>query len=137
MSTFSWELQQALVTLFASFSPPLVGGRVYDHVPENAVFPHVEIGEGQGVPADTTGDSGELSDAGVSEFVTFHVWSRYRGKKEVKETLSRLHSVLHEQSLTIPGRVSAHAFVRDMRVVLDQDGLTRHGMLDLEVIHRS
>lgn len=132
MTTFSWPLQQSIVTMLSGFSPALAGGRIYDVAPQTVVFPYVEIGEGQIIPDDTT-----LADEGTSEFVTIHIWSRYRGMKEVKLIGSEISSLLHNQSLTVAGRASAHAWVRSFQMVRDPDGLSQHGIMTVEVIHRS
>lgn len=132
MTAYSWNLQKAIFSLLNGNSPTIVGGRIYDDVPQNATFPFIEIGESQGIPDDTS-----LGDQGMSEFIDLHVWSRYRGKRQIKELMDDIHTALHGVSLTVTGRVSALSWVRNVRMFLEPDGMTRHGIVTIEVIHRS
>lgn len=137
MSDFGFPLQTAIYAALTGASPVIAGGRIYDDPPQavpprTVEYPYVEIGETQVIPDDTSGN-----DAGISEFVDLHIWSTYRGMKEVKEIAARIHDVLHEASLTVVGRTSAFAFIRNKRTLRDPDGVTRHGIVTVEIIHRS
>lgn len=117
----------------------LCGDRIYDGPPQTVDFPWIEIGDRQIIPDDTTSWSvAGGSDAGVSDFFDLHVWSRaYAGKKEVEDIVDDVHSRLHEASLAVVGRASALAWVRSVRILRDPDGITNHGLISLEVVHRS
>jgi len=132
MSDHSWNLQQTIYTLLTGESPSIAGDRIYDDVPQNVTFPYVEIGDGQVIPDDTSS-----ADEGFSEFIDLHVWSRYRGKKEIKQIFGQIHAALHGVALSVTGRASALSWVRNVRQFLDPDGVTRHGVVTVEVIHRS
>ena len=132
MTDHSWNLQQAIYALLTANSPTIAGGRVYDDVPQNATFPFVEIGDVLAVPEDATTD-----DAGLSEFLDLHIWSRYRGKREAQQIWALVRDVLHGASLSVTGRASSLAWVRNWRLILDPDGVTRHGIVTVEIIGRS
>lgn len=138
MSDYSWPLRQALYT--ALTTPGISGVTTVSNIPltepDASDFPFVIIGEGQLVPDDAVKGDG-VTDGGVSEFVDLHVWSRARSQKETLEIASTIYDRLHGQSLTVTGRTSALCWVRDRRFFTDPDGLTRHGVLSIEVIHRS
>lgn len=145
MSGYSWACQQALRT-FLGASPSLaalVGTRIYDDAPQDVAFPWLEIGDRQTLPDDVSAEGGDddsppaTGDAGVSDFFDLHIWSRYAGKKEAAEIADVLHTLLHGASLTITGRASAFAWVRTVRHLRDPDGMTRHGVVSIEIIHRS
>lgn len=140
MTDHSWNLQQALYQALANAEPALAAGGVHDQAPDDAAFPHVEIGESDVLPDDVSlgvaGADGE-GDRGLAETITLHVWSRYRGRKETLAILARIHALLHGRALSVAGRASALAFVRSQRVFRDPDGLTRHGVMAVEVIHRN
>lgn len=118
--------------------------RVYDDVPDavlaatapDSEFPYVQIGETDALPDDASTSAG-TGDDGEVETVTLHVWSRYQGQKEVKNIMQQIKSLLHNQALTVSGRASALAYVRSRRNFTDPDGRTRHGVVSVEVIHRS
>ena len=139
MAGFSFPTQRALYEALTSAS--IAGGRIHDHAPSDVVFPYVEIGESQAIPDDTSAAGGD--DDGVSETFTLHVWDRpnrtggHRGGKQVREILSSIYTVLHGAALTVSGRASALAWVRSDRVMRDPDGITVHGVVDVEIIHRS
>ena len=137
MSDFSFEVQKAIYAALTAGSPPAIAeGRVYDSPPENVAFPHVEIGEVQSIPDDTS-KSNTADDEGISEFRELHIWSRYNGYKEAIDIGSQIHAALHGVSLTVTGRASALAWVRNKRFFRDPDGVTRHGVVSIEVIHRT
>lgn len=145
MSDASWELQKAIKTLLDATIPEVIsGGRIYDQAPDAAAatdapegeFPFVLIGESDSIPADVSASSG-AGDDGEAESITLHVWSRYRGQKEIKQIMQQIKDRLHGVSLTVTGRASALCFVRMRRSFLDPDGRTRHGILTVEVIHRN
>ena len=129
MSDKSFEVQQALFSTLTTAD--VADGRIYDHVPQNVQFPYVQVGETDAQPDDLSGT------VGISEFVTLHVWSRYRGQKELKQISAAVQDAVHGQDLTMSGRTSALAWVRDVRTMRDPDGLTRHGVIRVEIIHRS
>lgn len=136
MSDYSFALQTAIYTALTS---PAISGVsfVRDHPvtePASSDFPFIHIGESQVVPDDTDDGSG---DGGVTETVDIHVWSRYRGQSEVKSISSTVYDRLHGASLTVTGRASALAWVRNRVVLNDPDGLTRHGIVTVEISHRS
>lgn len=143
MTAYAWPCQQALFSLLTGSSAlaDLVGTRIYDDAPQSVTFPWLEIGDGQIVPDDTSASddsSPEVTgDSGVSDFYDLHIWSRYAGKKEIRQISDVLHSLLHEANLTIEGRASALCWIRSERFLRDPDGQTRHSVVSIEIIHRS
>ena len=99
--------------------------------PTAANFPFIEIGVGQALPADAGGDTG------AEEYLDLHVYSRTGGQKQVKEIMTAIYAALHQQSLTVAGRTSAHCFHDSSRVIDTPDGLTRHGIMTFQIIHRT
>lgn len=130
MSDYQWALQQALYTALTGASPAIAGGRVYDHVPQDATFPFVMIAAPQGIPDDTS------TDTGISTTYDLHTYSRYRGQKETLQLISQIYDELHGQSLTVTGRTSAHSWVRSDRTFEEPDGLTMRGVVEVEIVHR-
>ena len=119
---------QASVVAALKAAPGLTGQlgqgaeSVFDHVPEDAGFPFVSVGESTARPFDCK------SGDGMEQQVAIHTWSRQRGLKEAKSIMAAVVAALDRQSLAISG----HALV-DIRFLfsdcrLDPDGLTRHGV---------
>ncbi|MGG3662519.1 DUF3168 domain-containing protein [Bacillus gobiensis] len=127
MRTALFELQKALFQRFtndASLSSK-VGGRIYDAVPENTPYPYVTIGEPTDTPFDTKSSYGE------NIILSVHCWSSYNGKKEAYEVLNLiLHSL--SRPLELGGGFKLQDFRREqMNVIIDIDGKTKHGILEL------
>lgn len=147
MSRYSWALQQAIYGLLSSSSPSLAGGRVFDGAaPDGTLFPYVVIGETQALADDTsTSTDGDTSDEGVEETVTIHLWDRPNadevntvvGYKRVKQLADEVYQVMHKTAPSIAGRSSVLVEFDNDRFFMDQDGLTRHGVLNYRVFHRS
>jgi len=95
---------------------------IYDEAPEDATFPYVTIGESVHNEGDTVNTLGD--DASV----TVHCWSRYRGKKEVKEIQGAIYNALHRASATYSGYDIIDIHWDTSQSFTDQDGLTRHGV---------
>ena len=136
MTDSSFALQTAV---YAALTTPALAevSKVVDHPitdPQASDFPFVQIGDEDYQPDDTDDGGG---DGGVGEFITVHVWSRYRGKKQAKAICSEIYDRLHGASLTVTGRASALCWVRSRLILNDPDGLTRHGVVNIEIIHRS
>ena len=137
MSDFSWALRQTIYSMLTT--PGITDVTTVSNIPltepTNSDFPFIIIGEGQLLPDDATATSG--SDGGVVETIDLHVWSRTRSQKQTLEIASTIYDRFHGQSLTVSSRASALCWVRDRRIFPDPDGLTRHGVVTLEITHRS
>jgi hypothetical protein len=95
---------------------------VYDDVPGDAAYPYVTIGEDTHIPFDTDDSLGSEST------LTLHTWSRYRGKKECKEIMALNYAALTRQPLVLDGYDLITLEFEYSEVVLDPDGITRHGV---------
>jgi len=101
---------------------------VYDNVPQpddsgnKDDFPYVTIGEDNHVTIDT--DTELMNQVSI----TIHTWSRYRGRKEIKEMQGAIYESLHRANLSEPGYKFINIAQVDSVSFLDTDGLTRHGV---------
>lgn len=101
----------------------------YDHVPfepEGApddAFPYATIGDAEASPFDNDSDLGAYVDTDV------HVWSRYKGRKEVDEALDEIYGLLHRASLSAAGYKIVDCLFTFSDVFVEQDGQTRHGVI--------
>ena len=126
------ELRIAIVAALKAYAPlaallaadPLdaTAAAVFDHVPQDATFPYEVVGEANGVDHDTDDTNGWDAE------VVIHVFSRFRGNEEVEriqretdDALNRAEPAIVDARIVTLHRVS----VND---VLDDDGLTRHGI---------
>ena len=106
---------------------------VHDQVPEDATFPYVTIG------GDTAVDFGTKSEQGQELTLTLIAWSRTHGRKEVKDILARIYTLLHETELSVglesPNEF-AHILTRNEfeETFRDPDGLTQQGVARYRII---
>lgn len=125
------ELRIAIIAALKAYAPltallaadPLdATPAVFDHVPQNAVFPYAVVGDPSGVEHDTDDSLGWDAE------LTIHQFSRFRGQEEVEriqretdDALNRTEPALVDARIVTLHRVTANS-------VLDADGLTRHGI---------
>ncbi|WP_431856605.1 DUF3168 domain-containing protein [Azospirillum sp.] len=120
MSAASWPLQVAIV---AALKPALNPVPVLDDVSTNTAFPYVVIGE------DTVTDWSTVDRDGEELDTTVHVWSRYAGRKEIKELMGKVKTALHEQRLTVAGQHLVSLRFAFETSFVEPDGRTRHGVI--------
>ena len=106
---------------------------VYDHVPQDIggnenVFPYVNIGEDVVTEYDTD------AVLGGSVSITVHAWSRYYGKKEVKDIMGEIYATLHRAEFSETGFRFISCDFESSQTLLDADGLTRHGILTFRIL---
>tara|TARA_Y100000004_G_scaffold136121_1_gene154122 strand:- start:43 stop:447 length:405 start_codon:yes stop_codon:yes gene_type:complete len=105
-----------------------LGAGVYDEVLENATYPFVSLGEETAVDYSTKDlDGGEFT-------INIHVWSQYKGAKQAKEIMDRIHDLLHDSSLTVSGFNLANLRFEFSDILRDPDGVTRHGVMRFRAI---
>lgn len=94
---------------------------VYDHPTPDARPPYITI------EVKSRDASVMQSDAWEHE-LTLHVWSTARGAKEAQDIMDRLRDLLHHGTLTLSSGTLSGIVQEDAYVLLDPDGLTRHGI---------
>ena len=131
MSLHSKQTQIAIFNILNNDSTldTLVGNnRIYDEVPQGSAYPYIEIGD------ETTIDGGVKDKDGQEFTQTIHIWSRYRGSKEVKEIAERIYTLLHNVGISVSGASFANSRNEFFTILLDDDGLTRHGIMRFRVV---
>ena len=98
---FAWGLQKAVYEQLTGDAAlkALLGDppRIYDAPPREAVFPYAALGGSR--VKDWPGVEG-----GLEHDIRVNVFSRYLGRREVKDVLNAVYDALHEADLTIEGR---------------------------------
>lgn len=110
-----------LVALLAE-DPLDATAAVYDHVPQDTAFPYLVVENPVGRDHDTDTTLGWDAD------LTIHAWSRFRGQEEVEALQRETDDALNRTEPTIVDAriVTLHRI--EHREILDEDGLTRHGI---------
>jgi hypothetical protein len=125
----SAELQKAIHDALVADAAvaALVGDRIYDGAPSNRQFPCITFG-----PTDSVQDDMDCITA-RTETVQLDVWSRDQGLlRPCKEICDAVKDALHLADLSLT--VNALVLIRTsgMRVFMDQDGKTTHGVVTIE-----
>ena len=97
---------------------------IYDGTPQKVPYPYISMGEF------IAKDWSDKFQAGQDVLSTLHVWSQYPGKAEVLQIVDEIERVLTESPLDLGA--DFHAVVDkldDVRIIVDMDGITRHGIV--------
>ena len=118
--SFETALQAAIFTRLSGYAGM---PDVYDDAPQDsAAFPYVVLGEDTHVPWDTDDSTGAEST------ITLHIWSRQRGKKETKDIQGLIYTALNRYEISVDDHHLVTMEFDYSDVLLDPDGLTRHGV---------
>ena len=130
MSLHSWQLQKSIFTALNGNVTGVSSANIpiYDDVPEGSVYPSVVIGE------ETTSNNGTKTLDGVEHTITLHVWSQYRGRREIKEIMQSVYEKLHNTAITVSGASLVNIRQEFSNTLAEQDGITRHGVMRFRAV---
>ena len=130
MALHSWELQKAIFTALDGNVTGIDSASVsvYDDVPENTAYPYVILGE------ETSANSGTKSLDAIEHTLTLHVWSQYRGRREIKEIMQSVYSLLHNTAITVTGASLVNIRQEFNNTLMENDGITRHGIMRFRAV---
>jgi len=101
---------------------------VYDEVIEGNTYPFITLGE------ETTIDYSTKTATGSETTINIHIWSQYKGSKETKNILDKIHDLLHDSNLTVTGFNLINLRFEYSDIMRDPDGITRHGVMRFRAI---
>jgi len=129
MSVGQFALQSSIYTaLNVSAITSTLSCGVYDEVVEGNSYPFITLGE------ETAIDYSTNNLVGAETTVNVHIWSRYKGSKETKEIMDKIHDLLHDVSLTVTGVNLINLRFEYSDIMRDPDGITRHGVMRFRAI---
>ncbi len=131
MSDAIWALQAAIYQALSVDAQlkMLIGDppRIYDDPPEDAGLPYLVIGA-------TSVSDWKGVDRGLEHDLRLHVFSKYSGRREIKDIMAATYDALHEAALTVAG----HRLVNIRFVFGDafrrQDGETYQGVMRFRAV---
>ena len=132
MSIHSLELQKTIFTLLNSASITDHAGSaitgVFDDVPEGTAYPYIVLGEDTSISIST-------KDKDIHEHtLTIHVWSQYRGQKDVKTIMKQVFDTLHNSVISVSGASGINCEQEFSQTLLEGDGITRHGIMRFRAV---
>lgn len=131
MALHSWELQRAVFTALDGATITGEGSvavSVYDDVPEGRSYPYIVIGE------ETSRNISAKDNDGHEHTLTIHVWSQYRGRKEIKQIMEQIYTALHDSAITVSGASLVNIKQEFEQTLLEGDGITRHGIIRFRAV---
>ena len=106
-----------------------LGGRVFDCVQKDAVYPYIVVGETNVTNDETT--TSMVEDVGI----TFHVYSQAYNRNEASQIIQFLGYVLNSEI-----EINNYSFIKSridtQEVITDIDQYTKHGIIRLVFKYR-
>jgi hypothetical protein len=129
MSVGQFALQSSIYTALnvSAITSTLACG-VYDEVVEGNSYPFITLGE------ETAIDYSTNNLVGAETTINIHIWSRYKGSKQTKQIMDKVHDLLHDVSLTVSGVNLINLRFEYSDIMRDPDGITRHGVMRFRAI---
>jgi len=130
MALHSWNLQKAIYDTLSA-SAVGIGSEsvsVFDEVPDGTAYPYIVIGE------ETTANNGTKDVDAVDYTLTIHVWSQYRGRREIKEIMQSVYDLLHDSAITVAGASLANIRQEFSNTLMENDGITRHAIMRFRAV---
>lgn len=132
MTVHSWELQKTVFSALNSgnitdYESTSITG-VFDDVPQGTAYPYIVVGEETAIDVSS-------KDKDIFEHtLTVHVWSQYRGRRDIKVIMKQVHDILHDSSLTVSGGSMVNMRQEFQTTLLEGDGITRHGVIRFRAV---
>ena len=119
MSIGQFALQTTIYNaLNVSAVTTTLGCGVYDEVIEGNTYPFISLGE------ETAIDYSTKTATGSETTINIHIWSQYKGSKQTKEIMDKVHDLLHDSNFRF----------EYSDIMRDPDGITRHGVMRFRAI---
>ena len=124
-----YALQQVVYSkLSASTALMALINGVFDGIVQAIDFPYITIGE------ISANDFSNAEVSGADYRLNIHVWSREAGHKQTADIIDILYALLHNGSLSVSGKILVAMRVISSQITLENDGLTQHGLLRLQIV---
>lgn len=131
MTNPGWDLQKAAyqaLTADSALTSLLGASWLYDDVPQDADFPYVVIDQMR------LNDWSTGTERGSEHILMLHIWSRYRGKREVYEIADAIRAALDDAELTLDGNRLINLTHQYSDLKRDEDGETWHGVMRFRAV---
>ena len=132
MTVHSFELQKTVFSALSGGSILDYDGTaitgVFDDVPESTAYPYVVIGE------ESISDNSSKTKDIFEHTLTIHIWSQYRGRRDIKVIMKQIHDLLHDSSLSVTGASLVNLRQEFQTTLVEGDGITRHGIMRFRAV---
>lgn len=127
MGLHSFNLQKAIFSKLNNANITDEAGNaitgVFDDVPEGTAYPYITIGDDTATNISVKGlDMHEHS-------LNVHIYSRYRGRRGIKEIMSKVYTALNDVNFDVIGALGINIKHEFDTTIVEGDGITRHGIM--------
>lgn len=135
MSAVLAAVYARITTGWAAIMPTIPAYRVYNNVPARTAFPYVHIGEAIYGPSESFSARDSAAEDQVAHI---HIWSEYKGDKEVGDMMN----AISEAITTVPLSISGYSLMLsrkwiDYAAIMTDDTnpnqILRHGIIRLRL----
>ncbi len=129
MSVGQFALQEAIYSaLNVSAITSDLNCAVVNEPTNDQSYPFIQLGE------DRVDDYSTKVEAGGEYELNFDIWSQYKGSKECKQIMDKIHDLLHDSSISVTGFNLVNIQLDYSDILKDPDGVTRHGIMRFRAI---
>ena len=129
MSIGQFQVQSAIYTaLNVTAVTSTLSCGVYDEVIEGNTYPFISLGE------ESAEDYSTNNLVGADTTINIHIWSQYKGSKQTKDIMDKVHDLLHDISLNVSNVNLINLRFEFSDIMRDPDGITRHGVMRFRAI---
>ena len=130
MSIGQFNFQKAIYSTLSSDNTltSTLGASIVDEVKHSTGYPFVTIGE------ETALDYSTKDLTGGEYTVNIDVWSQYKGSKETKQIMDRVHDLLHNTNISVDDFNLINIRFEFSDIMRDPDGKTRHGVMRFRAV---
>ena len=129
MSVGQFALQEAIYSaLNVSAITSDLNCAVVNEPTNDQSYPFIQLGE------DRVDDYSTKVEAGGEYELNFDIWSQYKGSKECKQIMDKIHDLLHDSSISVKGFNLVNIQLDNSDILKDPDGVTRHGVMRFRAI---
>lgn len=107
----------------------LLGGpKIFDHIPEEAVYPYLTLGR------TTVIDWSTGTEDGSEHLLTLHVWAKGGGKQATYQIMDQVSTRLHDQHLPLDKHRLVNLQLQFAEARLEPESTTYHGILRFRAV---
>jgi hypothetical protein len=63
-----------------------------------------------------------------------HIWSQYRGRREIKTIMKSVYDLLHNTAISVTGASLVNVRQEFSTTLAENDGITRHGVMRFRAV---
>ena len=133
-SESQWDIQKALYDVLRAdtqITSLLEDGQdsVFDYVPTKSERPYLVLGDSVAEPFETQ------TERGLKITLSLHIYSGYRGMREIKDIMRAVYEQLHHKSdFAITNQEVVMCRLLSSRVSVEDKGKTRHSVQRFEIM---